>query len=80
MTPDRVAPTWDLLVRGETLDPAQSISGRRDVAFTAGKVTAVASQRTAGPTSRATISIRVRASRGSLVLAEMISVSTPASA
>jgi dihydroorotase len=43
MTPERVGPTWDLLVRGGTLiDPAQSISGRRDVAFTAGKVAAVA--------------------------------------
>jgi dihydroorotase len=35
--------TWDLLIRGGTLvDPAQSISARRDVAFTGGKVAAVA--------------------------------------
>jgi dihydroorotase len=34
---------WDLLIRGGTLvDPAQSISARRDVAFTGGKVAAVA--------------------------------------
>ena len=34
--------TWDLLVRGGTLiDPAQSISARRDVAFSGGKVAAV---------------------------------------
>ncbi len=38
-----MAPTWDLLIRGGTLvDPAQSISARRDVAFTGGKVAAVA--------------------------------------
>jgi dihydroorotase len=38
-----MATTWDLLVRGATLtDPAQSISARRDVAFSAGKVAAVA--------------------------------------
>src|SRR5256712_11936055 len=36
-------PAWDLLVRGGTLvDPAQSISARRDVAFRGGKVAAVA--------------------------------------
>jgi dihydroorotase len=35
--------TWDLLIRGGTLvDPAQSISARRDVAFSGGKVAAVA--------------------------------------
>jgi dihydroorotase len=38
-----MAPTWDLLVRGGTLvDPAQSISAKRDVAFSSGKVAAVA--------------------------------------
>jgi len=38
-----MAPTWDLLIRGGTLiDPAQSISARRDVAFTGGNVAAVA--------------------------------------
>src|SRR2546427_10388983 len=38
-----MAPAWDLLVRGGTLvDPAQSISARRDVAFRGGKVAAVA--------------------------------------
>lgn len=38
-----MAPAWDLLVRGGTLiDPARSIAARRDVAFTAGKVAAVA--------------------------------------
>jgi dihydroorotase len=38
-----MATTWDLLVRGGTLiDPAQSISARRDVAFTGGRVAAVA--------------------------------------
>ncbi len=41
MTPERAA--WDLLVRGATLiDPAQSISARRDVAFSGGTVAAVA--------------------------------------
>jgi dihydroorotase len=38
-----MTPPWDLLVRGGTLiDPAQSISARRDVAFRNGKVAAVA--------------------------------------
>jgi dihydroorotase len=38
-----MASTWDLLVRGATLiDPAQSVSARRDVAFTGGRVAAVA--------------------------------------
>jgi len=38
-----MAPAWNLLVRGGTLvDPAQSISARRDVAFRGGKVAAVA--------------------------------------
>src|SRR2546426_12592838 len=38
-----MAPTWDLLIRGGTLvDPAQSISARRDVALRGGKVAAVA--------------------------------------
>ena len=38
-----MAPTWDLLIRGGTLiDPAQSISAKRDVAFTGGQVAAVA--------------------------------------
>jgi len=38
-----MAPAWDLLIRGGTLvDPAQSISARRDVAFRGGKVAAVA--------------------------------------
>jgi predicted amidohydrolase len=37
VTPERAA--WDLLVRGATLiDPAQSISARRDVAFSGGRV------------------------------------------
>lgn len=36
-------PTWDLLIRGGTLiDPAQSLSARRDVAFHEGRVVAVA--------------------------------------
>jgi len=36
-------PPWDLLIRGGTLvDPARSISARRDVAFGGGKVAAVA--------------------------------------
>ena len=35
--------TWDLLIRGGTLiDPAQSISAKRDVAFSGGKVAALA--------------------------------------
>jgi len=39
MTP----PAWDLLIRGGTLvDPARSISAKRDVAFNGGKVAAVA--------------------------------------
>ena len=34
---------WDLLIRGGTLvDPAQAISAKRDVAFSGGKVAAVA--------------------------------------
>jgi dihydroorotase len=38
-----MAPAWDLLIRGGTLvDPARSISARRDVAFGGGKVAAVA--------------------------------------
>ena len=38
-----MTPPWDLLVRGGTLvDPAQSISAKRDVAFMGGKVAAVA--------------------------------------
>lgn len=37
-----MAAPWDLLVRGGTLvDPAQSISARRDIAFSGGKVVAV---------------------------------------
>jgi dihydroorotase len=41
MSPARAA--WDLLIRGGTLiDPAQGVSGRRDVAFTGGRVAAVA--------------------------------------
>ena len=36
-------PRWDLVVRGGTLiDPAQSIAAKRDVAFSGGKVAAVA--------------------------------------
>ena len=36
-------PAWDLLIRGGTLvDPAQSISAKRDIAFRGGKVAAVA--------------------------------------
>ena len=36
-------PAWDLLIRGGTLvDPAQSISAQRDVAFRSGKVAVVA--------------------------------------
>ena len=36
-------PPWDLLIRGGTLvDPARSISGKRDVAFSGGRVAAVA--------------------------------------
>jgi len=39
MTP----PAWDLLIRGGTLvDPARAISAKRDVAFSGGKVAAVA--------------------------------------
>ncbi|MGH7388762.1 MAG: amidohydrolase family protein [Candidatus Rokuibacteriota bacterium] len=38
-----MAPAWDLLVRGGTLvDPARSLSAKRDVAFRSGKVAAVA--------------------------------------
>ena len=38
-----MTPAWDLLIRGGTLiDPAQSISAKRDVAFRGGKVAAVA--------------------------------------
>lgn len=38
-----MAPAWDLLVRGGTLiDPAQSIHAKRDVAFSGGRVAAVA--------------------------------------
>ncbi len=37
-----MAPVWDLLIRGGTLvDPAQSISAKRDVAFSGSKVAAV---------------------------------------
>lgn len=37
-----MAPAWDLLIRGGTLvDPAQSMSAKRDVAFSGGKVAAV---------------------------------------
>lgn len=37
-----MAPSWDLLVRGGTLvDPARSVSAKRDVAFSGGKVAAV---------------------------------------
>jgi dihydroorotase len=37
-----MAPAWDLLIRGGTLvDPARSISARRDVAFSGGRVAAV---------------------------------------
>ncbi|HSF06416.1 MAG TPA: amidohydrolase/deacetylase family metallohydrolase [Methylomirabilota bacterium] len=44
-------PTWDLLVRGGTLiDPARSISARRDVAFSGGKVAAVAERLTGDAT------------------------------
>src|SRR5439155_1736311 len=42
-TTELCGPAWNLLVRGGTLvDPAQSISARRDVAFRGGKVAAVA--------------------------------------
>ncbi|PWU19540.1 MAG: amidohydrolase/deacetylase family metallohydrolase [Candidatus Rokuibacteriota bacterium] len=38
-----MTPTWDLLIRGGTLvDPAQSLSAKRDVAVSGGKVAAVA--------------------------------------
>jgi dihydroorotase len=38
-----MAPTWGLVIRGATLiDPAQGLSGRRDVAFRDGRVAAVA--------------------------------------
>jgi dihydroorotase len=38
-----MTPAWDLLIRGGTLiDPARSISAKRDVAFSGGKVAAVA--------------------------------------
>lgn len=38
-----MAPTWDLLIRGGTLiDPARSVSAKRDVAFSGTKVAAVA--------------------------------------
>jgi len=37
-----MAPIWDLLIRGGTLvDPARSISAKRDIAFSSGKVAAV---------------------------------------
>jgi dihydroorotase len=46
-----MAPAWDLLVRGGTLiDPARSISARRDVAFSGGKVAAVAERLTGDAT------------------------------
>jgi predicted amidohydrolase len=36
-------PTWDLLIRSGTLiDPARSVSAKRDVAFSGSKVAAVA--------------------------------------
>jgi dihydroorotase len=42
-----MAPAWDLLVRGGTLiDPARSISAKQDVAFSGGKVAAVAERLT----------------------------------
>ena len=43
MSAARAPERWDLLLRGGTLvDPARSISARRDVAFSGGKVAAVA--------------------------------------
>ena len=42
--------SYDLILKGgRVIDPAQSIDGVRDVAFTAGKVTAVAKDLKAGP-------------------------------
>ncbi|MGH7310805.1 MAG: amidohydrolase/deacetylase family metallohydrolase [Candidatus Rokuibacteriota bacterium] len=46
-----MAAAWDLLVRGGTLvDPARSISARQDVAFSEGKVAAVAERLTGDAT------------------------------
>jgi predicted amidohydrolase len=62
--------TWDLLVRGGTLvDPAQSISAKRDVAFSSGKVAAVAETLTGE-------AIDVIDARGALVTPGLIDLHT----
>jgi dihydroorotase len=61
---------WDLLIRGGTLvDPAQSISAKRDVAFRSGKVAAVAEALTGEATE-------VIDARGALVTPGLIDVHT----
>jgi dihydroorotase len=62
--------TWDLLVRGGTLvDPAQTISAKRDVAFSSGKVAAVAETLTGEATD-------VIDARGALVTPGLIDLHT----
>jgi len=64
-------PPWDLLVRGGTLiDPARSISAKRDVAFMGGKVAAVAET----PAGEAT---EVIDATGALVTPGLIDIHTP---
>lgn len=61
---------WDLLIRGGTLvDPAQSISAKRDVAFRSGKVAAVAEALTGEATE-------VIDARGALVTPGLIDIHT----
>ena len=61
---------WDLLVRGGTLvDPAQSISAKRDVAFSSGKVAAVGEALTGEATE-------VIEARGALVTPGLIDLHT----
>src|SRR5262245_9403027 len=65
-----MAQAWDLLVRGATLvDPAQSISAKRDVAFSSGKVAAVGEALTGGATE-------VIDARGSVVTPGLIDIHT----
>jgi dihydroorotase len=61
---------WDLLIRGGTLvDPAQSVSAKRDVAFSSGKVAAVAEALTGEATE-------VIDARGALVTPGLIDIHT----
>jgi dihydroorotase len=65
-----MAQAWDLLIRGGTLvDPAQSISAKRDVAFRSGKVAAVAEALTGEATE-------VIDARGALVTPGLIDIHT----